>query len=155
MPEVRNKARVLPRGHALSRPPGARKQKFVTFLPGQLQIGINGVAGVVGQFEPDGTSSLFLTHRPPGDRMPIGSNLFDLERNDIASPQLAIDSKIEQCQFEDPPLDVEFGPDRPDVFGPERRLGPDDLAFIPRCAFRRRLNRAFMGLHGRAPHFLM
>ena len=56
---VRNKARVLPRGHALSRPPVARKQKFVTFLPGQLQIGINGFAGVVGQFEPDGTSSLF------------------------------------------------------------------------------------------------
>src|SRR5262249_39085281 len=122
---VRNKARVLPRGHALSRPPGARKQKFVTFLPGQLHIGINGFAGVVGAFEPGGTSSLFLTRRRTGDRMPIGSNVFDLERNDIASPQLAIDSKIEQCQFEDPPLDVEFGPDRPDVFGPERRLGPD------------------------------
>ena len=91
---VRNKARVLPRGHALSRPPVARKQKFVTFLPGQLQIGINGFAGVVGQFEPDGTSSLFLTHRRTGDRMPIGSNVFDLERNDIASPQLAIDRRL-------------------------------------------------------------
>src|SRR5215471_5467677 len=45
---VRNKARVLPSGHALSRPPRTRKQKFARLPPGHLQIGVNGFAGVVG-----------------------------------------------------------------------------------------------------------
>ena len=86
---VRNKARVLPSGHALSRPPGTRKQKFARLLPGHLQVGINGCAGVVGQFEPDGTSRLFLTHCRTRDCIPVGSNVFDPKGDDIASPQLA------------------------------------------------------------------
>src|SRR5262249_18219621 len=92
---VRAKAPVLPRGDALCRPPATREQKFARLLPGHLQVGINGFAGVVGQFEPDGAPRLFLTHCRTGDRIPIGSNVFDLERDDIASPQLAVDSQIE------------------------------------------------------------
>src|SRR5262245_26544652 len=70
---VRNKARVLPGGHALSGPPGTRKQKFARLLPGHLQVGINGFARVVGQFEPDGTSRLFVTHGRTRDCIPVGA----------------------------------------------------------------------------------
>jgi hypothetical protein len=94
-------------------------------LAGHLKVGINGLAGLLGQFEPDRTPRLFLTHRRTRDRIPIGRNVFDLECDYVASPQLAVDSYIEQCQFEDSTLDVEFGPDRPYVFGPKGRLGPD------------------------------
>ena len=91
---VRNKAGVLPRGHALSRLPGTRKQKFTNLLPGHLQVGIDGFAGVVGQFEPDGTSRLFLTHCRTRDCIPVGSNVFDLKGDDIASSQFAVDGQI-------------------------------------------------------------
>src|SRR5262245_31532916 len=91
---IRNKARVLPSGHALSRPPGTRKQKFARLLPGHLQVGINGFARVVGQFEPDRTSRLFLTHCRTRDCIPVRGNVFDLERDDVTSPQLAVDGQI-------------------------------------------------------------
>src|SRR5262249_18599478 len=91
---ARNKACVLPSGHALSRTPGTRKQKFARLLSGHLQEGINGFAGVVGQFEADRTPRLFLTYCRTRDCIPVGSNVFDLERDDIASAQLAVDGQI-------------------------------------------------------------
>jgi hypothetical protein len=95
MPAIQSETkRVLPRGHALFRPPGTRKQKFAWLLAGHLQVGINGFAGVVGQFEPDGTSRLFLTHCRTRDCIPIRGNVFDLECDDITSPQLAVDGQI-------------------------------------------------------------
>jgi hypothetical protein len=80
-------------------PPGTRKQKFARLLPGHLQVGINGFARLVGQFEPDGASRLFLTHCRTRDCIPVGSNVFDLKGDDIASPQLAVDGQIKQCQW--------------------------------------------------------
>ena len=65
-------------GHALSRPPATREQKFARLLPRHLQVGINGFASVVGQFEPDGTSRLFLAHCRTRGCIPIGSNVLDL-----------------------------------------------------------------------------
>jgi hypothetical protein len=47
------------------------------------------------------------------------------------------DGQIEQRQVAGPALDLQLGPDRPDVLWPERRLRADQLAFVPRKALER------------------
>jgi hypothetical protein len=45
---LRNEASVLPRGHALSRTAPTREQKFAGLLAGRLQVGVNGLACLLG-----------------------------------------------------------------------------------------------------------
>ncbi len=51
--------------------------------------------GLLGQFKPDGLPGLLLPHRRPIDRIPARCNILDLEGNDIAATQLAVDGQIE------------------------------------------------------------
>jgi len=56
----------------------------------------------------------------------------DLESDDIAASQLAVDGEIEHRQITRSLLDLELGPDCPNVLLPERWLGPYQLSFVPR-----------------------
>jgi len=88
---LRDDPSVLPRGHALSQSAPTREQKFAGLLASRLQVGVKGLAGLLGQFESDRTVGLFLAYRRTSDRTPVRSNIFDPKGDDIASPQLAVD----------------------------------------------------------------
>jgi hypothetical protein len=87
----------------------------------------------------------------PIDGIAIRSNVLDLERDDIATSQLAVDGQIEQGQITGSLVDLEFGPDRPDVFLPQWRLGSDQLSFIPGYPFGGGQQEIRIVLHGHAP----
>lgn len=71
----------------------------------------------------------------------------DLERDEVASAQLAVDAEVEQCEFAPPSLHLEGDAQRPDVLELEGRLLPDKLALVPRLA----MNGVACGSHDGLP----
>ena len=66
------------------------------------------------------------------DGITVGRDVLDLQRNDIAGAELAIDCKIEHRKVARSLLRLKFASDRPDVLGPQRRPRTSKLAFVPR-----------------------
>ena len=88
-----------------------------------VMVAVHGLACLFGQFKPDGSPGLFLPNGRPIDGIAIWRNVLDSEGDDITTPQLAVDGQIEHGQITDSLVDLELGPDRPDVFLSQRRLG--------------------------------
>jgi hypothetical protein len=70
------------------------------------------------QFKPHRPPSLFLANGRPIDGISIRSDILDLQSDEIAASQLAVDGKIEYRQITRPLLNLEFGPDSPDMLLP-------------------------------------
>jgi hypothetical protein len=87
----RDEPRILARRHRLSGPPPAGEQELAGLLVGSLQVAIDGLAGLLRQFESDRVAGLFLAHRRAGDRIAIRGNVFDPYCGDVAAPELAVD----------------------------------------------------------------
>ena len=64
-----------------------------------LEVVIDSLPGLLGQFEPDGLSGLLLAHCRAINDITAGSNILDLQGDDIAAAQLAIDGEIEHRQI--------------------------------------------------------
>jgi hypothetical protein len=62
-------------------------------------------------------------------RISIWSNVLDLEGDDIAAAQLAVDGHIEQRQIADSFLDLQLGADRPDMLWSQWRLCADEATW--------------------------
>jgi hypothetical protein len=58
----------------------------------------------------------------------------NLEGDQVAATQLAVDAEVEQCQFADPAFHLQSNAQRPDVLELEWRPLPDELALVPRLA---------------------
>ena len=84
---------VLPRRHAPSLTASADKQGFARFLTSNFYVVIDRLSGLLGQFEPDGLPGLLLPHRRPIDRIPAWRDVLDLQGDDIATAQLAINER--------------------------------------------------------------
>jgi hypothetical protein len=95
---VRQKARVLPGGHAL---PSAApiEQVLARLLATARQVFINRQPGLLGQLESYRPVGLSLAHGRPLDGITVGGNIIDPDGDEVATPQLAVDGKIEQCQI--------------------------------------------------------
>src|ERR1700724_1695965 len=87
-----DKPRVLPRRDTPSRTTTAGEHKFAGLLGGGPQVIVDSLAGLLCQLEPNGLPGLLLSDRGPIDCVSIWRNILDLEGNDIAATQLAVDS---------------------------------------------------------------
>src|SRR5690606_4198834 len=65
------------------------------------------------------------------DLIPM-ADVADLQSDQVAAAQLAVDTQVEKCELTHPVLHLEPYAERPDVLEFERRLLPDDLALVPR-----------------------
>jgi hypothetical protein len=54
------------------------------------------LAGWFGQLKPDGAPGLFLAHACAIDGVAVGGNVIDFYRDNVATPELAIDREIER-----------------------------------------------------------
>jgi hypothetical protein len=68
-----------------------------------------------------------------GNLVPM-TNISDLQSDEIAPTQLAVDAQVEERELAHPVLHLETDTERPDVLELERGLLPDDLALVPRLA---------------------
>ena len=80
-----------------------------------LQVVIDGLAGLLGQFEPDRTAGLFLTYCGADECVAVWSDILDLEGDDITASQLAVDRQVEHRQIAAAALDLKLGADRPEM----------------------------------------
>jgi hypothetical protein len=102
-------------------------------LPYAMRAGEQGLTGlfVVGsnvvvhrlaclfcQFKPHRPPGLFLTNGRPIDGISIRSDVLDLQGDEIAASEFAVDCQIEYCQITRSLLDLELGPDSPDMLLP-------------------------------------
>jgi len=82
------------------------------------------LAGLFAQFKSDWPSRLLLPNRCAIRRISAGGDILDSDGDDITAAKFAVDCQIEHGEIPSAPFDLEFRPDRPDVFGPQRRLCP-------------------------------
>lgn len=122
----------MPRCHAPITMTAACEQELAGLLAGGFDVVVDRLPGLFGQLEPDGMSSFSLTDGGAINGDPIRSHILDLEADDIAASELAVDGKIEHGKIACSALDLQLGPDRPDVLRPQRRFGAEQFALIPR-----------------------
>src|SRR3984893_2541584 len=145
---------ILTRRHALPRPSMSAEQELARFLAGGSQVVVNGLPGLLGDFEPDRNARLFLPDGGAIDGVSMGRDVVDLESHDIATAQLAVDGEIEHRQISGASLDLQLGPDRPNMLWSQRGLCPDQLAFVPGGSFGGSEIRIVFVLHGLTPRLL-
>jgi hypothetical protein len=92
--------------------------------------------GLFGDLKPYRPAGLLLADRRSLNGVSVRGNILDFETDDIATTQFAVDGKIEQRQVALAVRHLKFGAYRPDVFWPERRLRPGQLALVPRGTLR-------------------
>ena len=108
----------------------ATEQKFARFLASRFDVIVDRLPRLLRQLKPDRPTSLLLPRCGAIDRIPAGCNILDAKRDDIATPQLAVDCQIEHRQVGRPSLHLQSGTDRPYMFWRQRRLLPDKLALV-------------------------
>src|ERR1700674_5725890 len=100
---------VMPRPDP--RRPGKRNSPGFLFA---ALILIDRLARLLRHFEPHGSAGLLLPDSCSIDRASTRCNILDLESDDIAAPQLAVDGEVEHRQVSGTPVNLELGTDRPD-----------------------------------------
>ena len=124
---IGHETRILARRHALPWPPVPTEQKFARFLAEGSHVVVNGLPGLLGDFEPDRNARLFLPDGGAIDGVSMGRNVVDLESHDIAPAQLAVDGEIEYRQVTGASLDLQLGPDRPNMLCRRGAFAPINL----------------------------
>ena len=86
----------------------------------------------LGDLELHWSVSLLLHHDCAGrDPAPL-NDVSNLKRYQVASPKLAVDGEVEECQLTRPVRQFEANANRPDFFCLEGRLLADQLAVVSR-----------------------
>jgi hypothetical protein len=145
---------VLPCCHTPPRHTPAVEQEFAWPLSRSADVVVNGLPGLLRHFESNRLPRFLLADCRSINGIPMWGNVLDLERDDIAGTQLTIDGQIEHRQVACSPLDLELGPDRPDVLWPEWWLSSNQLTFIPRGALGCAWHDVLVVLHGHTPRLL-
>jgi len=71
-------------------PATAAKEVLAWFLIGGSDVTVDRLSGLLRDFEPDRLAGLPLAHARPVDRVTMRSNVLDLQADDVASAELAI-----------------------------------------------------------------
>src|SRR2546430_11779204 len=148
---LRYEARILAGRHAGVRAATTCEQELAGPLVGGFQIVIDGLAGLLAQFKSDGPPGFLLSDGCAIRRVSAGSDILDADGDDIAPTKLAVDCQIEHSQVASATLDLEFRPDRPDVFGTQWRLCSGHLTLVPGHSLKGRGGHSQLILHGHTP----
>src|SRR5439155_19740413 len=93
--------------------------------------------GMLGDFELDRSPCLFLNHSATFSHPAAGPYVVDLQADEIAASELAVDREVEQSEISFPALQLKPNADGPDIFRLERALLPDQAALVPGCPLAR------------------
>ena len=109
----------------------AREHEVIGLQSSDLDPLLNGVTGRWRDLELDGTLSLVLHHDRSSGHLLAVADVPDLEGDEVTTAELAVDSKVEECEVADPVFHLKSDSKCPDVPGLERRLLANDLALVP------------------------
>src|SRR5215469_5796965 len=83
---------VLSRRYRAGPTATAAEEELTRLLVGGCDVAVYRLSGLFRHFKLDRLARLLLAHRRPIDRMTMGSNVFDLQPDDVTSSELAVDS---------------------------------------------------------------
>ena len=124
--------RILPRRQAVWTIATTGEQELARLPSRQPQVLVDGQTRLVGQLEPHRPARLLLSDGRSVHRVAARRHVIDAHGDDVTAAQLAVDGEIEERKIALPVRHLQLRPDRPDVARPQRRLGADELAFVPR-----------------------
>jgi hypothetical protein len=127
---ARHKPSILPGGHTAIVITTAAEQKLARFLASGFDVIVDGLPRLLRQFRPDGLSGFLLPHCRAVYCIATWRDVLDAKCDDIAAPQLAIDCEIEHRQVTGPPVYLQSGTNRPNMFWPQWRLLANELALV-------------------------
>jgi hypothetical protein len=81
----RDQSSVLSRGQRTLGPPASAEHELPRDAVSRREVVIDRVAGLLCQLEANRPTGLLLPDRSPIERVPVGRDLLDLERDDIAT----------------------------------------------------------------------
>src|SRR6516164_8652544 len=87
--------------------------------------------GLLHDFELDRSPCLFLDHGATVSHSAAGAYVVDLQTDEIATSELAVDRKVKQGKISFPDLQLKPNPNGPDIFRLERALLADQAALVP------------------------
>jgi len=104
----------------------AGEQEVLRLLSGLLDPRLQCVPGGLRDLELHWALGLVLHDDGACRHLVAMTDIPDLERDEIAAAQLAVDAQVEEREFAHPALHLEADAQRPDVLELERCLLPDD-----------------------------
>jgi hypothetical protein len=87
--------------------------------------------GPLHDFELDRSPCLFLDHGATVSHPAAGAYVVDLQANQIATSEFAVDREVEQGKTSFLALQLKPNPNSPDIFRLERALLADQAALVP------------------------
>ena len=120
------KVRVLPET--------AREQILSPYFTETGQPISDSASGLLGDFELNRSARLLLDYRRSIANLPARAHVVDLEPNEVAAPQFAVNGQIEHREIAFAVLELEPHPDRPYVLRLQRALLTDQASLVPRLA---------------------
>src|ERR1700730_2735411 len=87
--------------------------------------------GLLHNFELDRSPCLFLDHGTAVSHPAASAYVVDLQADEIATSELAVDREVEQVKISFPDLQLEPNPNGPDIFRLERALLAGQTALVP------------------------
>ena len=93
--------------------------------------------GLLHDFELDRSPCLFLDHGATVSHPAAGAYVVDLQVDEIATSELAVDREVEQGKISLPALQLKPNPNGPDIFRFKRALLADQAALVPRSPLAR------------------
>jgi hypothetical protein len=84
----------------------------------QAQVIIEGLARLLGQFEPDWSAGFLLPDGRAVEGVPVWGDVIDSYGHDVTAAKLAVDREIEQGEIARSPFELQLRPNRPDMAGP-------------------------------------
>jgi hypothetical protein len=83
------------------------------------------------EFELDRPAGLFLNDRRAVAQSAADAQIVDLQTDEVAPPQFAVDRQVEHCEVAPARVDLKPGPDIPDFLRFEGTLLTNESAFVP------------------------
>jgi hypothetical protein len=100
----------------VARVASASEQEFARLFARRPDVIIDSFAGLLTQFKPNGMSGFPLADGCSINSHVLWRDILDLEADDVAASELAVDREIEHRQVSYPALDLAFGSNRLDFF---------------------------------------
>jgi hypothetical protein len=119
---LRHEPGILARHHIAVGTATAGEQELAGPFASGLQVVIDRLAGLFAQFKSDGSPGFLLSDRCAIGRVTACGDILDPNGDDITAAKLAVDCQIEHGQVASAAFDLEFRPDRPDMFGRSRHV---------------------------------
>ena len=111
---------------------GTGEEELTGLTSGRANVLVDRFANLLRRFEAHGMSGFLLANGGSVDGRAVRCDVLYPEPDDVAAAKPAIDCQVEERKIPDTTLDLRPGPDRPDLLGPQRRLGVDNFPLIPR-----------------------